>query len=53
MRVGLIGCGNIAPVYFDASGRFDNFRIVACADQDHARAEAAATRPGGISKSQT
>ncbi|MBX3176841.1 MAG: Gfo/Idh/MocA family oxidoreductase [Candidatus Hydrogenedentes bacterium] len=46
MRVGLIGCGNIAPVYFDAGHRFDNFRIVACADQDHARAEAAAALHG-------
>ncbi len=42
MRVGLIGCGNISTVYFEAGRRFRDFHIVACADQDPARAEAAA-----------
>ncbi len=44
MRVGLIGCGNISNVYFEAGRRFRDFQIVACADLDPARAEAAATR---------
>ena len=33
MKVGIIGCGNIADIYFCNSQRyFNNFRIVACAD---------------------
>ncbi|MBL7649343.1 MAG: Gfo/Idh/MocA family oxidoreductase [Candidatus Hydrogenedentes bacterium] len=44
MRVGLIGCGNISTVYFEAGGRFRDLQIVACADRDPARAEAAAVR---------
>jgi len=46
MSVGVIGCGNIAPAYFAAGKRFDNLAIVACADQDMARAEAAAENHG-------
>lgn len=46
LRVGLIGCGNIAPVYFEAGMRFQDFTIVACADQDEARAESAAAAYG-------
>jgi predicted dehydrogenase len=46
MRVGLIGCGNIAPVYFEAGKRFENFTITACADLDSVRAEAAARTHG-------
>ena len=33
MKVGIIGCGNIADIYFSNSKRyFNNFQIVACAD---------------------
>lgn len=46
MGVGVIGCGNIAPVYFEAGKRFQAFNIVACADSDPARAEAAAESHG-------
>lgn len=46
LRVGLIGCGNISTVYFEAGNRFCDFRIVACADQDRTRAQAAADRHG-------
>ena len=33
MKVGIIGCGNIADIYFSNSEKyFNNFQIVACAD---------------------
>ena len=33
MNVGIIGCGNIADIYFSNSQKyFNNFQIVACAD---------------------
>ena len=33
MKVGIIGCGNIADIYFSNSQKyFNNFEIVACAD---------------------
>ncbi len=33
MKVGVIGCGNIADIYFKNSKQyFNNFEIVACAD---------------------
>ena len=33
MKVGIIGCGNIADIYFSNSKKyFNNFEIVACAD---------------------
>ena len=33
MKVGIIGCGNIADIYFSNSKKyFNNFQIVACAD---------------------
>ena len=33
MKVGVIGCGNIADIYFKNSKQyFNNFQIVACAD---------------------
>lgn len=46
LGVGIIGCGNIAPVYFEAGQRFETLSIVACADMDRARAEAAAETHG-------
>ena len=33
MKVGVIGCGNIADIYFKNSKKyFNNFEIIACAD---------------------
>ena len=33
MKVGIVGCGNIADIYFSNSEKyFNNFEIVACAD---------------------
>ena len=32
MNIGIIGCGNISPVYFNAHKHFNNFRVIACAD---------------------
>jgi predicted dehydrogenase len=43
-RVGLIGCGNISPVYFHNATRFRDFAIVACADLDPAAAQRRADR---------
>ncbi|MHC4480098.1 MAG: Gfo/Idh/MocA family protein [Planctomycetota bacterium] len=43
MRVGVVGCGNICPVYLKNMGRvFPGLELVACADLDMERAEAAA-----------
>ncbi len=43
MKVGIIGCGNISPIYCKAGARFDILDIVACADLivERARARAA------------
>lgn len=38
VRVGLVGCGTIAPAYLKAAGRFPAFEVVAGADIDAARA---------------
>ena len=32
MNVGIIGCGNIAPVYFNSHKFYNNFKVIACAD---------------------
>jgi len=33
MKVGIIGCGNIADIYFNNSKQyFNNFEIIGCAD---------------------
>ncbi len=32
MNIGIIGCGNISPIYFQAGEKFDSMNIVACAD---------------------
>ncbi|GGP16392.1 Gfo/Idh/MocA family protein [Oceanobacillus neutriphilus] len=32
VKVGIIGCGNISPIYFQAGEKFDILDIVACAD---------------------
>ena len=34
MNIGIIGCGNISPVYFNAHLLYNNFKVVACADID-------------------
>jgi len=35
MNVGIIGCGNIAPTYFNSHKIFNNFKVTACADINH------------------
>lgn len=45
-RVGIIGCGNISSVYFQAGRTFDILDIVACADIDVERAKARAAEFG-------
>ncbi len=42
VKVGVIGCGKISDVYFQAGEIFDILDIVACADLDTARAKAKA-----------
>lgn len=46
MRVGIIGCGNISGIYLKNAARLDAIDIVAVADLDLARAEAAAKEYG-------
>lgn len=41
-RIGLIGCGSICGAYFKNAKSFDFMEIVACADLDLSRAQAAA-----------
>src|SRR5690348_11831104 len=41
-KVGIVGCGNISGIYFQAGKTFDILDIVACADLDVARAQAKA-----------
>src|SRR3954453_12177216 len=38
VNVGLIGCGNISAAYLRAAPKFDDIKIVSCADLDPARA---------------
>ena len=42
MNVGIIGCGNISPIYFNSHKLFNNFKVTACADinQDIAKKSA-------------
>lgn len=42
LRVGVIGCGNICRQYFTNARNYPQLQIVACADLDPARAQAAA-----------
>jgi predicted dehydrogenase len=44
--IGVIGCGNISPAYFDAAKRFKDVRMVACADMDLSRAKSRAEQYG-------
>lgn len=46
MKAGLVGCGNISGIYAEAGKKFHNLEIVACADIDYARAQAAAEKYG-------
>ena len=32
MNVGIIGCGNISPTYFNSHKLFKNFKVIACSD---------------------
>jgi predicted dehydrogenase len=41
-RIGIIGCGNISPIYLQAGKRFEILEVVACADIDLERAKARA-----------
>jgi predicted dehydrogenase len=42
LNVGVIGCGNISPIYFKNIPRFAQLQLTACADLDVSRAEARA-----------
>ena len=44
--VGVIGCGNISDIYFEAGEKFESIEIVACADLVKSRAEAKAKQHG-------
>jgi len=44
--VGIIGCGNISPIYFKAPRLFDILQVVACADIDMERARSQAAHYG-------
>ena len=46
LTVGVVGCGNISDVYFQAGTRFDAITIVACADLNHELAESKANQYG-------
>ena len=46
LRVGLIGCGNISESYLGRAHLFAGYEMVAVADLDAARAEAAASKHG-------
>lgn len=42
VKVGIIGCGNISGIYFEAGRKFDILDIAACADLDMERAKSKA-----------
>ena len=46
VKVGVIGCGNISDIYFQAGQKFESIEIVACADLVKARATAKAKEYG-------
>jgi predicted dehydrogenase len=46
VKVGVIGCGNISPIYLKAGPKFDVLDIVACSDKIMERAEARAAEFG-------
>jgi len=47
-RVGIVGCGNISGIYFQAAKRYEELHIVSCADIDLARAQARAKEYGVV-----
>ncbi len=46
VKVGIIGCGNISGIYFQAGKKFSILDIAACADLDLSRAQAKAEEHG-------
>ncbi len=46
VKIGVVGCGNISPIYFKAGKKFDILDIVACADLIPERAQARAAEFG-------
>ena len=46
VKIGIIGCGNISGIYFEAGKKFDILEIVACSDLVPERAQAAAEKYG-------
>lgn len=46
LRVGIVGLGNISGIYLEKLGSYDATEVVAVADIDKARAEAAAAKHG-------
>jgi predicted dehydrogenase len=43
-KIGIVGCGNISDIYFEAGKKFDILDIVACADLELSRAQAKAEK---------
>ena len=48
LKAGIVGCGNISGVYFEAGRKFEAFDVVACADMVPERARAKAAEYEGI-----
>ncbi len=48
LKAGIIGCGNISGVYFEAGRKFEIFDVVACADMIADRAKAKAAESEGV-----
>ena len=44
MNIGIIGCGNISPVYFNAHKLYNNFKVTACADINESIAKKSADK---------
>ena len=48
MQIGIIGCGNISPTYFNSHKLYNNFKVMACADINHEVAINSASEYGVI-----
>ena len=46
VKIGIVGCGNISPIYFKNCNTYPGLEVVACADLDVSRAEARAQEYG-------
>ncbi len=46
IQIGIIGCGNISDAYFNGAARSKLVKVKACADLNHAAAQAKATQHG-------